>query len=201
MIIGLLGFYQQWMPPFEPRITGWREYIKQRPRPGTSREEEHEVLKQLWQEEDTRLLEDLKEELITGPIIKRPSFKRRFCLKTDWSRKAMCAVILQADCTEQAEEAQRKEIEGSGRCNFDKKLGGLRLRPCHIMARTCKGKEKDWHSATGELATGHYAMCHPQLQVYLWLKEFTWLTDCSGQRLQVSTETRRSEMGDGHDAI
>jgi hypothetical protein len=92
----------------------------------------------------------------------------------------MCAVVLQADCTEQAEEAQRKELEGSRRCDFDKKLSGLRLRPCHIVARTCKGNETEWHSATGELATGHYAMCHPQLHIYLWLKEFTWLTDCSG---------------------
>jgi len=180
MIIGLLGFYQQWMPPFEPRITIWREYIKMRPRPGTSREEEHEALQQLWQPSDTTLLEELKQELIDGPILKRPDFRRRFYLKTDWSRKAMCAVVLQADCTETAEEAQRKEMEGSRRCDFDKKLSGLRLRPCHIVARTCKGNETEWHSATGELATGHYAMCHPQLQIYLWLKEFTWLTDCSG---------------------
>jgi hypothetical protein len=52
--------------------------------------------------------------LIDGPILKQPDFRRRFYLKTDWSRKAMCAVVLQADCTEQAEEAQRKE--------FDKKI-------------------------------------------------------------------------------
>jgi hypothetical protein len=82
----------------------------------------------------------------------------------------MCAVVLQADCTEQAEEAQRKELEGSRQCAFDKKLSGLRLRPCHIVARTCKGNKMEWHSATGELATGHYAMCHPQLHIYLWLK-------------------------------
>ena len=180
MIIGLLGFYQQWMPPFEPRILGWREYIKMRPPPGTTHEEEHRILTQLWQPSDTVLLEDLKQELIDGPILKRPDFKRRFYLKTDWSRKAMCAVVLQADCTEEAEAAQRKELEGSRKCDFDKTLGGLRLRPCHIIARTCKGNETEWHSATGELATGHYAMCNPQLQVYLWLKEFTWLTDCSG---------------------
>ena len=74
----------------------------------------------------------------------------------------MCAVVLQA------------ELEGSRRCEFDKKLSGLRLRPCHIVARTCKGNETEWHSATGELATGHYAMCHPQLHtIYLSLKEFT----------------------------
>ena len=92
----------------------------------------------------------------------------------------MCAVVLQADCTEQAEEAQRKELEGSRRCEFDKKLSGLRLRPCHIVARTCKGNKTELHLATGELATGHYAMCQPQLHIYLWLKGFTWLTDCSG---------------------
>ncbi len=74
----------------------------------------------------------------------------------------------------------KKRFEGAGRCDFNKKLSGLRLRPCHIVARTCKGHEREWYSATGELAVGHYAMCHSQLQVYLWLKEFTWLTDCSG---------------------
>jgi RNase H-like domain found in reverse transcriptase len=151
MIIGLLGFYQQWMPPFEPRITIWREYIKLRPRPGTSREEEHEALQQLWQPSDAVLLEELKQELIDGPILKRPDFRQRFYLKTDWSQKAMCTVVSQADCTEQAEEAQQRELEGSRRCEFDKKLSGLRLRPCHIVARTCKGNKTEWHSATGEL--------------------------------------------------
>jgi hypothetical protein len=101
MIIGLLGFYQQWMPLFEPRITIWREYIKLRPRPGRSREEEHEALQQLWQPSDAVLLEELKQELIDGLILKRPDFRQRFYLKTDWSQKAMCTVVSQADCTEQ----------------------------------------------------------------------------------------------------
>jgi hypothetical protein len=76
MIIGLLGFYQQWMPPFEPRITIWQEYIKLRlRRPGTlRREEEHEALQQLWHPSDTVLLEELKQELIDGPILKRLDF-------------------------------------------------------------------------------------------------------------------------------
>jgi hypothetical protein len=52
----------------------WREYIKLQPRPGTSREEEHEALQQLWQPSDTVLLEELKQELIDGPILKRPDF-------------------------------------------------------------------------------------------------------------------------------
>jgi hypothetical protein len=87
MIIGLLGFYQQWMPPFEPRITIWREYIKLRPRPGTSREEEHDALQQLWQPLDIVLLEELKKELIDGPILKQPDFRRRFYLKTDYNSR------------------------------------------------------------------------------------------------------------------
>jgi hypothetical protein len=88
----------------------------------------------------------------------------------------MCAVVLQVDCsTKQVEEAQQKELEGSRQYEFDKKLSGLRLRLCHIVARMCKGNETEWHSATGELATGHYAIVtHNCIYIYGWRNSLGW---------------------------
>jgi hypothetical protein len=48
MFIGLLGFYAQRLPYYEERIAQWREYIKQKPPPNTSKEEEHAKLTALW---------------------------------------------------------------------------------------------------------------------------------------------------------
>ena len=49
------------------------------------------------------LLEKLKSEITTGPVLKRPNHNRRFFLKTDWSKDGMGAVLLQAEVTEEAE--------------------------------------------------------------------------------------------------
>mmetsp|Transcript_13167 Transcript_13167/g.31418 ORF Transcript_13167/g.31418 Transcript_13167/m.31418 type:complete len:1848 (-) Transcript_13167:281-5824(-) len=98
-------------------------------------------------------------------------------LKTDWSSEAMGAVLLQADITEEAEEAMLKEINGE-KCEFDKAISGLRLRPIAFISRICKGKEKDYHSYVGEAATGLWAM--RKFRQWLVGREFTWISDCSG---------------------
>jgi hypothetical protein len=56
--------------------------------------------------------------------LKRPDPNRRFYVKTDWSAWAQGAVLLQADVTEEAEEAMWREIHG-GQCEFDKAIEGL----------------------------------------------------------------------------
>ena len=57
-------------------------------------------------------------------------------------------------------------------------MSKLRLRPIAFISRICKGKERDYHSFVGEVATGRWAM--KKFRQWLIGKEFTWITDCSG---------------------
>ena len=175
-IIGLLGFYAKWMPNYENEIRIWREVMKT---DGEllSPEEEEKVVATKWDDKCEELLDQLKKDIIKGPVLKRPNPKRRFYLKTDWSKEGMGGVLLQADTTEEAEEAMRREMKG-GKCEFDKLIKGLRLRPVAFISRACKGNERDYHSYRGEAATGLFAM--RKFRPYLIGREFTWITDCSG---------------------
>lgn len=65
----------------------------------------------------------------------------------------MGAELLQANVTKEAEEAMLKEIKG-GKCQSDKAIKGLSLRPFAFISRLCVGKEQDYHSYVGEAATG-----------------------------------------------
>ena len=80
--------------------------IKDRAKPGTeTSEDEKKAVASLWEPQDDTILH-------CGPVLKRPNSKRRFYLKTDWSSNAMGAVLLQADLTEEAEEAMQLKIQG-----------------------------------------------------------------------------------------
>jgi hypothetical protein len=173
----LAGFYQQWLPLYEQRIGPWRDYQKHKPMAGSEKTEEAQIFRDLWKPKDTALLEELKQELLDGPVLKRPDWNRRFYLKTDWSKDAMAGAILQPKCSEAAEEEILKEVE-TGICNFDKTISGLRLRPIAFISGRCKGKGQDYHSSVGEVATGRWGMI--KFKLYLWFRPFTWITDCSG---------------------
>ena len=137
-------------------------------------------MKTLWKLSDEARLEELKAEILTGSTLARPDPTRRFCLKTDWSKSKMGAVLLQADpADEQATNAEARELAG-GKCEFDKTKSGLRLRPIAFLDRTNTPGEHSYHSFTGEAAAGRWAI--GKFKKYLYGVEFTWLTDCSGLR-------------------
>ena len=180
MLIGCFGFYQEHLPLFEVRIKRWRDIQKLRPTPGTPRDEEAAIMKQAWKEEDEDLLKDLKQEIQREPILKRPDSDLRFYLKTDWSKEAMGAALLQpdADC-EKAMAAMTREVEGQA-CEFDATKSGLRLHPIAFISRRTSDPEKSYHSYVGEACAGLWAI--EKFRPYLFGREFTWLTDCSGLR-------------------
>merc|ERR1712008_455929 len=112
MLCGLFGYYYQWIPNLEVDIQRWRDMIKDRAKPGTeTSKDEKKAVASLWEPQDDTTLHFLKEAILSGPVLKRPNSKRRFYLKTDWSSNAMGAVLLQADLTEEAEEAMQLEIQ------------------------------------------------------------------------------------------
>ena len=177
-LIGLLGFYQQWIPLFEVRIKRWRDYQAMCP-PGTaSPQEEAQFLQNIWSHDDEELRRQLLTEISEKPSLARPDYDRRFYLKTDWSKHAMAAVLLQADPTdEEALNHETKEKQG-GPCVFDSKKTSLRLLPLAYISRRTTAAEQSYHSYIGEASTGVWAI--RKFQRYLLGPEFTWMTDCSG---------------------
>ena len=178
-VIGLIGFYQDWIPNYELRIGQWRQHIKKLK--GTQTTENETELLDTWTPSDQTLLIELLDELITRPTLARPDYTRRFYLKTDWSRLGMAAVLLQADPGDaKAAEHEKKETNGEGICQFDKHMRQLRLRPIAFASRKCSDSEGNMHSFTGEAATGVWAI--EKYKRHLFGKEFTWMTDCNGLR-------------------
>jgi hypothetical protein len=177
MLTGLLGFYRAWIALFEVRIKPWREHSKKAPTPGSAeKSEEAKILAELWSDSDDKLLQQLKRDILDGPVMKRPDPNRRFYLKTDWSAEAQGAVLLQAGCSTEEEDAMMREVKG-GKCEFDKTVNGLRLRPIAFISMRRK-LTSSRHSFVGEAATGRWAML--KFKHHLIGREFTWITDCSG---------------------
>ena len=179
MLIGCFGFYQEHLPLYEVRIKRWRDIQKLRPPPGTPSSDVKMILDSVWGKEDDNLLQDLKTSILQEPILKRPDSSLRFYLKTDWSKMAMGAALLQPDTAEPSMSAMNAEIHGEP-CKFDATLSGLRLHPVAFISRRTSEPEKSYHSYVGEAGTGIWAI--EKFRPYLFGREFTWLTDCSGLR-------------------
>ena len=178
-IIGLIGFYQDWLANYELRIGRWRQHIKTLK--GTQPTESEIKMDSVWTAEDTKLLNDLLDELASRPTLARPNYTRRFYLKTDWCRLGMAAVLLQAEPeSTEAAEAERQETQKEAPCSFDKHMHRLRLRPIAFSSRKCGESEGNMHSYTGEAATGVWAI--EKYKRHLFGREFTWMTDCNGLR-------------------
>ena len=182
LLIGLLGFYQEWIPLFEVRISRWREYQRECLPGQKSKLEEQEFLKTKWVQEDEALKTELLDEIKLRPVLLRPDFLRRFFLKTDWGRFGKAAVLLQADPDdEEAKRAEEEEAAG-GKCVFDAPGCPMKFRLlpiAFISARNGK-TEHDYHSYIGEAKTGLWAMS--KFRRWLVGARFTWMTDCSGLR-------------------
>ena len=178
MLIGCFGFYQEHLPLYEVRIGRWRAHQKLRPLPGTPKEEELRILQEAWTSTDDDLLQDLKDAILSKPILRRPNSNLRFYLKTDWSKKAQAAALLQP-ASEDAEalEAMLREAAG-GKCEFDLTKSGLRLFPLAFISRRTTEIEESYHSYVGEACAGVWAI--EKFRPWLFGREFTWLTDCSG---------------------
>ena len=113
-IIGLLGFYSAWLPHFEAEITLWRGVLALQVNAVMNEQQERDLVAKHWTKDCEEALDRLKKALISGPVLKRPNPKRRFYLKTDWSKIAMGGCLLQPEVTEEAEESMINEATGRG---------------------------------------------------------------------------------------
>ena len=114
----MFGFYQEFIPLFQTRIAPWRKLQVGQPLPGQlTAETERSFFKGFWLPEHQQLLDDLKKELLSGLLLARPNHNRRFYVKTDWSKMAMGAILLQAQDDDDSLLAEKLEAQG-GPCFF-----------------------------------------------------------------------------------
>ena len=91
----------------------------------TPEEEEQQAFESFWTEEHQVLLKELKEDVLSAPVLVRPNFGRRFYVKTDWAKFAMAAVLLQANPdNECAAELEHIKAAG-GPCFFKLTKSGI----------------------------------------------------------------------------
>jgi hypothetical protein len=153
MLTGLLGFYRAWIALFEVQVKPWREHSKKAPTPGTAdKTEEATILRELWTDSEDQLLNQLKKDILNGPVMRRPDPNRRYYLKTNWSAKVQGAVLLQAGCSKEEEDTMMREVAG-GKWEFDKMVKGLRQRPISLISMPRQATSLR-HSFVGKASMG-----------------------------------------------
>ena len=176
-LIGMFGFYSNWIPFFELRILPWRKLMRGAPRPKDPGGQHKTLGGWTWQHDS--VLADMKQAVLTDPILQRPNQARRFYLKTDYSSKGYGAALCQADGSKEAIAAEEAE-NGGGACMFDKQKFGLRLHPVLFESKATTGPEQADHSHPGEAKAGDFAI--HKFRYFLWGRPFTWIADCSSLR-------------------
>ena len=139
-----------------------------------------ELMQNLWNTEDQRSLEMLKKDILSGPTLARPDPSRRFYTKTYWYKDVTGALILQADVSEEAIKSEAQE-KADGKCEFDKSLEGILLRPISLISRlTMSPLDNLRHIFLVKSGTVRWAIV--KFRKYVWVSEFTVLSDYSGQK-------------------
>ena len=74
-----------------------------------------ELMHNLWNPEDQRLLERLKKYISSGTDLEIPYPSRIFNIKTDWFKDVIGLVLLKANVSEEAINSESQEKDG-GKC-------------------------------------------------------------------------------------
>ena len=85
--------------------------------------------------------------------------------------------ILMQPCDFEESIAAMALLRSTGECRFDLSMQGARLKPIAFGSRACCANEVNFHSFTGEAASGRWAI--GQNKKYLWGSHFFWMCDCS----------------------
>lgn len=171
----MFGFYAFWLPWLKVSIIPWWHLLQLVP---DSQKGNAAPIGMAWMAKHEEVLKDLKHEVLSKPILQCTDFSHCFYLKTDWSSKGMGTVQIQVvDNDDVADDAEVAEYEGEP-CQFDTTINALRLHPVACLSRKCLPQEALYHSYMGKAATGIWVI--EKFCQYLYGKEFTWITNCSG---------------------
>jgi hypothetical protein len=124
---------------------------------------------------------DVKEHILSAPILQRANIRKRFYLKSDFSSKGLEFALCQPDCSPAAIVAMYQEDAG-GACEFDL-LSKSELRLLPITFRSCRtiGNIVHFHSHPGECLEATWTSITNRH--FLYGRPFTLLTDCAAIRL------------------
>ncbi len=167
--LGFAIFYLSWLPWFEIRVEKMRKLSTQFPLDHLFSEKEFtKVHEKEWK--------DITSNILSKPILQRPSIYKRFYLKTDFSAKGLGFALCQPSNDPEAIAAMKREING-GKCEFELTLSNtkFRLRCVALGSRKCVGNEVHFHSFPGESLAAAWGIV--KNRHYLWGKQFTLITD------------------------
>eukprot|EP00957_Ditylum_brightwellii_P032090 2433614-Ditylum_brightwellii.AAC.2 len=103
--IGIAIFYMRWILFFEIKITRLRELVKEF-------ELDHKLTATQFTKEHIKEYKDIKDRLLSKPILQRANPRKRFYLKTDFSAKGMGFALCQPGDNKELLEEIKREMDG-----------------------------------------------------------------------------------------
>ena len=166
--VGFGNFYARYLPFFDFRVYNLRLLIK-------DNDFNSSISKEQWSEKVNAEFHDIRDSILSKPLLRRVDRSKRPYLRTDFSSKGMGFVLLQPGDDTASIEAMKREDAG-GECQFDIKKSGLRLLPCAFGCRMTRGNEKFYHSYYGEATALKFGISKNQHVLYG--RPFTHIGDC-----------------------
>ena len=165
--VGFSGFYSDYIPWYEERISELRLIMRKPLADNLTDEDMNEKAK--YQ------INDIKNALLADPLLRRADTNKRIYLRTDFSSFGFGFVILQPANDKVSQDAMIRE-EAGGVCEFDMKKKGPRLLPCAFGSKKIAGYQKHVHGSLGEGLALRYAI--NKNRHVCWGKQFTAIIDC-----------------------
>ena len=167
--IGLIGFYRNWIPYFEKRISTIRKLMIK-----------HDYDYKLSDDDLTPAvyaeMHDLLNAVMSDPILQRADINKRFYLRSDACAIGHGNVLLQPGNDAPSLAAMRREINGAD-CEFELTVSSeLKLHPLGFAARKCVLNEKYLHSFMSEPLGLSFGI--QKWRPFLWGRQFTAIVDC-----------------------
>jgi hypothetical protein len=120
--LGFTNFYSRYIPFFEQRIHELRRLIREN-------DYSHELQEGEWTDSTNSEFHDIRDAILSKPLLQRVSQSKRLYLGTDFSKIGMGFWTAQPGNDEKSIEAMHAEDAG-GPCLFELTLGGLHLFAC-----------------------------------------------------------------------
>jgi hypothetical protein len=166
--IGFAIFYLRWCPWFEMKIKPMRESI-------SDHTIDHVFTASEFGTAAISAFHEIRDYILSKPILQRANIKKRFYLKTDFSALGLGFALCQPDDSAESIAAMNREDAG-GECEFEFCVSKMRLLPVAFGSRKTKGNEVHFHSHPGESLAASWGTT--KNRHFLWGRIFTLVTDC-----------------------
>ena len=138
--LGLVGYYRRFIPDFAAIASPLHQLLKKSHTGG-------------WDEACEQSFQDLKQRLLQPPILSRPVAVGMFTLQTDWSQKAIAAVLCQEQEGKEQTIAYASKSLNPAECNYSATEG-----ECLAIIWACKYFRHYLWGRTFRLQTDHQAL-------------------------------------------